>query len=307
MASADRSLTRRIPLPGADPRPTLRPLSTFATDPTNRWRSNGFARAVHTPDGPGVLCLSWSVASGEATAEAWGSGASWLIDAAPNWLGAHDPVEEFDPSAHPHLDTLWRRARRPRLGRSGVVWQELAFAVLGQRVTTQDAARQWRRVVRSFGTPAPGPLGLTMPPSPEALAATSYVTLHRLGVERRRADALTLAARYAGRLEEAASMPADAAIARLTAVSGIGIWTATTALTASHGDPDTVVIGDYGLPSLVSFAFTGSTVRADDATMLDLLAPFAGHRQRVVRLLYGAGVGPLRRAPRARNPRIEHL
>ena len=39
--------------------------------------------------------------------------------------------------------------------------------------------------------------------------------------------------------------------------------------------------------------------RADDARMLDLLAPFAGHRGRVCVLLAAAGVGgPPRRGPR---------
>ncbi len=102
-------------------------------------------------------------------------------------------------------------------------------------------------------------------------------------------------------------MPVADAAARLTAVSGIGIWTATSTLTASHGDPDTVIIGDYGLPTLVSYAFTGSPERVDDDRMLELLQPFSGHRSRVVRLLYDSGVHPPRRAPRARNPRIEYM
>ncbi len=47
-------------------------------------------------------------------------------------------------------------------------------------------------------------------------------------------------------------------------------------------------MGDYHLAHTVGFAFTGE--RTDDAGMLRLLAPYAGHRQRVVRLIQEAGI-----------------
>ncbi|MEX2626224.1 MAG: hypothetical protein WD225_05035, partial [Ilumatobacteraceae bacterium] len=115
------------------------------------------------------------------------------------------------------------------------------------------------------------------------------------------------AARRADRLEEAATMPAVDALTRLSALPGLGAWTATATSTLSHGHPDVVILGDDGVPSLVSYALTGVVGRVDDQRMLELLEPFAGHRWRVVRLLHNAGVRAPRRAPRARNPRIERL
>jgi 3-methyladenine DNA glycosylase/8-oxoguanine DNA glycosylase len=55
------------------------------------------------------------------------------------------------------------------------------------------------------------------------------------------------------------------------------------------GDPDAVPTGDLHLPHQVGWALAGEP-RADDARMLDLLAPFAGHRFRLLRLLLAAGL-----------------
>lgn len=309
MAGADGRLItprrRSIAVGDLDLAATLGPLGTFRGDPTHRWGSDSFARAVLTPDGPGTLHLRWS--AGNVEAEAWGPGAAWLLEMAPRWCGLHDDPSEFDPSSPRRLAELWRRSRSWRLAASGVIWQELAFTILGQRVTTVDATRSWAQLCRRFGEPAPGPCGLRLPPAAAVIAGLGYVDLHRHGIERRRAEALRTAARNAGRLEEAATMPVDDALQRLSALPGLGIWTATATASVSHGHPDVVVLGDYGIPTMVSYAFTGCTRRVGDERMLELLEPFAGQRHRVVRLLYRAGLHPPRRAPRARNPRIAEL
>lgn len=293
-----------------DVRRTLTPLGVFRSDPTHRWWPHAFARAVRTPSGPATVRLSWPTGRDRdrcVEVDAWGEGADWLVDVAPRWLGVDDDPSTFDPGANGRLAELWRRRGRWRLGASGVIWQELAASIVGQRVTVVSAASSWRRICATWGEPAPGPLDLLLPPSPSALAGVSYVELHRCGVERRRADALVRAARHAARLEEAATMPADEALARLSVLPGLGPWTASSTVATSHGDPDVVVVGDDGIPTLVSYGLTGAVGRVDDARMLELLEPFAGHRWRVVRLLYVAGTRPPRRAPRARNPRIERL
>ena len=73
----------------------------------------------------------------------------------------------------------------------------------------------------------------------------SYVDLHRMNVERRRADAIVLAAKRANRLEEAASMSCVRRPRPASALPGLGVWTATSTITTSHGDPDTIVLRDY--------------------------------------------------------------
>jgi 3-methyladenine DNA glycosylase/8-oxoguanine DNA glycosylase len=227
-------------------------------------------------------------------------------------VGLQDDPSGFDPTPNPRLAAWWRQRPGLRLAGSGVVWQELLFVMLGQRVTTVEAMRSWGRIVSAWGEPAPGPCELQLPPSPGVVAGRTYVDLHRFNVERRRADAILLAARRAARLEEAATMDAVAAYRRLSALPGLGPWTATSVITMSHGDPDTIVLRDYGLPTVVNHAFTGDARRVPpdeggDELMCRHLAPWAGHRQRVVRLIVSAGRGPRRRAPRAFNPDIRRL
>jgi 3-methyladenine DNA glycosylase/8-oxoguanine DNA glycosylase len=157
------------------------------------------------------------------------------------------------------------------------------------------------------GEPAPGPVALLLPPDPAAVAATPYWVFHPFGVEQRRADTLCRAAAEAARLESAAESPE--ATRRLTAIQGIGPWTAAEVVRVTHGDPDAVSVGDYHTPHTVAWALAGE-VRAGsrdsapgrlseaDRRMLDLLEPFAGHRGRVCSLLEHAGLGAPRLAPR---------
>ncbi len=243
-----------------DLRATMKPIGVYPRDPSTRWTSNSFAKAVLTPDGPGTMLLTWD-GHGATTAEAWGSGARWLLDRAPHWVGLHDDLDGFDPSIHPRIAVWARRHPGIRLPAAGVIWQELLLVLLGQRVTTEEALKSWRRMVYAWGEPAPGPLELRLPPTPTVVASANYVDLHRFNVERRRADAILLAARRANRLEEAAAMtPADACV-RLSALPGLGLWTATSVITATHGDPDTIVLRDYGLPTMINHAFTGDARR----------------------------------------------
>jgi 3-methyladenine DNA glycosylase/8-oxoguanine DNA glycosylase len=302
---------RTLATGGIDLRATMATIGTYSRDPTTRWTSNSFAKAVLTPTGSGTMRLTWD-AAGTTIAEAWGEGAEWLLDRSPRWVGLHDDLTGFDPDLHPGISEWWRRHPGLRLAAVGVIWQELLLVLLGQRVTTEEALRSWARIVYSWGEPAPGPCELRLPPTAERVATKSYTDLHRFNVERRRADAILLAARRANRLEEAATMNAAEAAVRLSALPGLGAWTATSVIIASHGDPDTVVLRDYGLPTMVNYAFTGDARRLDpeaggDEIMCGHLAPWGGHRQRIIRLLYTVGVSVPRRGPRSFNPDIRRL
>jgi 3-methyladenine DNA glycosylase/8-oxoguanine DNA glycosylase len=101
----------------------------------------------------------------------------------------------------------------------------------------------------------------------------------------------------ANRFEEIVDLSLADAYRRLTALPGIGPWTAAEVAFRALGDADAVSVGDYHLPGLVSFAFTGER-RGSDERMLELLEPFRPHRARVIRLLEAGGVGPAPRGPR---------
>lgn len=82
----------------------------------------------------------------------------------------------------------------------------------------------------------------------------------------------------------------------LTRLPGIGVWTSAETRIRALGDPDAVSVGDYHLAHEVGNALTGH--RTDDDGMLEILAPWAGQRQRVIRLIGASGVREERRGPR---------
>ena len=88
----------------------------------------------------------------------------------------------------------------------------------------------------------------------------------------------------------------DEADRRLRSLPGIGLWTSAEIRQRAAGDPDAVSIGDYHLPRAVGWTLAGRIT--DDAGMLELLAPYAGHRYRVTRLIELSGGHPPRRGPR---------
>jgi len=258
-------------------------------------------RACRTPDGPGTLRVTWRQAAAPpgtlVDAAAWGPGAAWLLAALPGLLGADDSPESFVPR-HPLLRDLARRYSAVRIGRSGLVFEALVPAVLEQKVVGMEATRAWRRLLRRFGEPAPGPApaGMRVPPSARAWAAIPPWEWHLAGVEAVRARTIASAARLASRLEEVVAMPPEAADRRLRALPGIGPWTSAEVRQRACGDADAVSIGDYHLPGIVGWALAGRVV--DDAGMLELLAPYPGHRHRATILIGLAGLGPPRRGPR---------
>jgi 3-methyladenine DNA glycosylase/8-oxoguanine DNA glycosylase len=273
-------------------------------DPACRVSGDGAVwRTSLTPDGPGTLrvtALSAARPAAAATvvsAAAWGPGASWLLDTLPSLLGAADDPAGFAP-AHPLLRDLSRRHGGLRVGRSGRVLEALIPAVLEQKVVSLEAHRAWRRLLLTFGDPAPGPgpAGMRVFPPAQAWLRIPSWEWHLAGVEAVRARTIAAAARVAGRMEEAMAMPSAEADRRLQAVPGIGPWTSAEIRQRACGDADAVSVGDYHLPAVVGWALAGRVT--DDAGMLDLLAPYAGHRHRVTRLVELSGMRPPRHGPR---------
>jgi 3-methyladenine DNA glycosylase/8-oxoguanine DNA glycosylase len=177
------------------------------------------------------------------------------------------------------------------------VFEALLPSILEQKVTGREARTAFGAIVRAWGERAPGPVALRLQPAPEALAVTPYWAFHPLGVERKRTATIQLAASRARRVEETATMdPADAH-RRLQALPGVGPWTSAEVAIVALGDADAVSVGDFHLPHLVSHALAGEP-RGTDERMLELLAPWPGHRGRVLRLLTRSGRYPARRGPR---------
>lgn len=283
---------------------TLRPLWRGPADPTMRLASRRAARASHTPDGPGTIVVRLD---GEAVVgEAWGPGAAWLADGLAGFLGLDDDDSGFDPGLHPVVARLARSRRGLRLGRTGLVFDALVPAILEQKITGSEAFRGYRRLVMTHGILAPGSSGLHVPPSAETVARLPSWSWPILGIEPRRGALLRRLAADGRRLETlAAGARATGAggagamelAARLRSHTGIGPWTAAEVTLRALGDPDAVSVADAHLSHLVSWLLAGEP-RGTDERMLELLAPWAGHRARVIRLLESSGLEAPRYGPR---------
>jgi 3-methyladenine DNA glycosylase/8-oxoguanine DNA glycosylase len=281
----------RLPV---DLRLTLGPLRRGRGDPTTLIdRSGGWWRATRTPQGPATA--RYRAEGATVRVAAWGPGAEWCLDAAPELLGARDTLDGFHPTGL--IGELHRRLPGLRISRSQAVFEALLPSILEQKVTGLEARNAFRAIVRAWGEPAPGPLDLLLQPAPAALTVTPYWEFHPLGVERKRTTAILMAASRARRVEETLAMPAAEAHRRLQALPGVGPWTSAEVAIVALGDTDAVSVGDFHLPHLVSYALAGEP-RGTDERMLELLAPWPGHRGRVVRLLVQSGMYPPRRGPR---------
>ncbi len=284
---------------------TLGPLGRGAFDPTVRFVGRRFWLTALTPAGPGSLSLTVddpARPSAVVTALAWGAGSGWLLDQVPDLLGAGDVgAAEFDPD-HPLVREVWRRNQGWRVPCTGLVAQAVVPVVLEQKVTGREARASWRRLVLTFGSAAPGPVpdGMAVVPSPSGWVAIPSWEWHRAGVGPERSAAIVQAMRRADALERTLGLPGAEIDRRLCSLPGIGPWTSAEVRQRAHGDADAVSVGDYHLAAAVVHALTGER-GGDDAAMLALLAPYAGHRYRVVRMteLAGGLGAPLeRRGPR---------
>lgn len=293
----------RVVVPGGpvDLGLVLGPLRRGPWDPTYRALPDGSVwRASRTPAGPGTLRVTVSACRTAARGEAWGPGGDWLLEQLPDLLGASDEPGAFVPRHRVLAHTAHQRPGL-RLARTGLVLESLIPSVLEQKVTTDEAYRAWRLLVRTFGVPAPGPdaggTRLWVMPSPRDWALIPSWEWHRAGVDDKRAATVLRAVRVAARLEEAVGMDSAEARARLEVVSGVGVWTSAETVQRSHGCADSVTVGDLHLPGIVGWVLAGDR-DADDSVMLRLLEPYAGQRHRAARLVMLSGRGPARRAPR---------
>lgn len=280
--------------PPPDLRLTLGKLNGGSGHPTKRAASDELWRASRTPDGPVTLHLE--VRGTEITATAWGPGAAWALEQAPSLLGNEDDPDSF-PVHHKIMRDLKPRFRGLRMARTEQVHAALIPVILGQVVTTKEAHRAERRLLETYGEPAPGPENLVLQPSAERLASLRYEELHPLGIARNKAQLIIEVSKRANRLEQLPQLAAAEADKRLRSLRGIGPWTSAIVLGEALGDADRVAVGDYHLPNTVAWALAGEA-RATDKRMLELLEPYRPHRRRATMMLKLSGIGAPKYGPR---------
>jgi DNA-3-methyladenine glycosylase II len=143
---------------------------------------------------------------------------------------------------------LIAEAGKPPLRRRSDGFAGLAATVVSQQLSTASAGAIWGRLAAAFD-----------PVEPEAIIKARAPKLARIGLSRPKIKALKEIARAVknGRLALAtlADIPADEAHAALTAVHGIGPWTADIYLLACLGHADAWPAGDLALQEAARLAF----------------------------------------------------
>lgn len=119
--------------------------------------------------------------------------------------------------------------------------------ILGQQITVKGATALAGRLARSFGQTLSGPNGLThLFPEPAALADGKLTSI---GLTTKRAETICALARTIcdGQISFDRIIDADAFLAKLCNIPGIGAWTAQYVAMRALGEPDAFPSADLGL------------------------------------------------------------
>ena len=280
---------------------TLGSLQHGAGDPAYHVLGDELWWATGTPHGVGTLRLTASARDGCVHAAAWGEGASWLVDQLPTLLGDDDDPTGFEPH-HPEVQRAAGRHGGWRVPKTQRMFDACVAAVIEQKVTGQEARRAWRGLLTKFGEPAPGPVPRPMfsVPSPAVWRRIPDWDLHRASVTPHRIRTLRVVANAAPAMDRMSKDPAADVDRLLRTLPGVGEWTSAETRQRALGDSDAVSFGDFHLAKSLCWWLTGE--RGDDDRLRELLAPYAGHRYRVQRLMELEGVAAPRRGPRFAAP-----
>lgn len=261
----------------------------------------------------GALTLAAAASAGGTALQVWGQPGTAppvveeALEMAAGWAGLRDDLSGVHDvlTSTPTLRRLVDEVGEVRLGRIPRVGEAFGRSVVEQLVQSKEARRSIAQLVACCGDRVDAQRWAW--PTPAVLGSTPVWDLRRCGISGRMAQALHAGAVEGARLERARH-DWVALDRRLLALPGVGPWTsAETRLRL--GDADAVSVGDYHLPATVGYALAGPDGDGPDGTwtdagMLELLAPYAGQRGRVIRLVETASAMGLvarrqRRAPRA--------
>lgn len=262
-------------------------------DPTIRLERHRFLMARWFMNGSATIEITEH--ESKAQVLVWGPAAQEARQFVPSLLGLHDtPVIDF---GNTRLNRMLKPKLNLRLSRSPYLSSTLLSHVLQQQIAWRDAAKIWQRLALRHGHPADGPHPLKLPLNFNQMRTLPTHHYQSAGLIQNRIPLLREIGRLAWRIDEWYRDSINTYTYRIQRLPQMGPWTTNHALAVSMGEPDVVVTGDYTLPHTVSWALLGKP-RSNDAEMQSLLAPFAGNRWRLVRLLWALNISAPRRGPR---------
>ena len=159
-----------------------------------------------------------------------------------------------------------------RRGRPAEAYGALVRSIVGQQLSTKAARTIYERLIALFG-------GRT--PAPAELLAADPEEIRKAGLSRPKVSYLRSLAEHVEsgelKLDRLTELPDEEVSAQLTAVKGLGQWTADMFLIFHLGRPDVLPVGDLGVRRAVERAY-GLPDLPDAAQLTEIAEPWRPQR-----------------------------
>ena len=159
----------------------------------------------------------------------------------------------------------------------------LVRAIVGQQLSTKAAAAIYRRLADRFGGREPTPEEI-LADDPEELRMACGLSRAKVSFLRSLAEHVIDGSLELERLD---SLPDEDVISELTAVKGIGAWSAHMFLMFHLGRPDVLAVGDLGIRKSMMLAYGLDTLPLPPA-MEQIAESWRPHRTLACRYLWRA-------------------
>jgi DNA-3-methyladenine glycosylase II len=200
---------------------------------------------------------------------------AFLVAADPVLAGLvaeHGPPPPIAPVDDAAGRTATRRAS---------AYTALLRAIVGQQLSTKAARSIYGRLLAHFDDVAPTPEQV-LDADPEALRAAAGLSRAKVVYLRSLAEHVLSGELELDRIEE---LDDDAVVAELTAVKGIGEWSAHMFLMFQLERPDVLAVGDLGVRKGIQLAY-GLDAPPTPAEARAIAEPWRPHRSTACRLLW---------------------
>jgi len=238
---------------------TLERFKAFGSDPANLWQEGVFRRIL------GGRPVELEAAPGGVQVK---PGDRALVEPVRRFLGASFDLAGFETFAASDL-VLARLVRELRGLRPALLpdpFEMLVTSITAQQISLRAALSIRRRFVERYAQALDGVHPF---PAREAIAAASPAELVELGFSSKKAEYVVGLASSDLDLDGLDRLPDEEVVERLTALPGIGRWTAEWFLARHLGRPDVWPAGDLGVRKAVSaFYLGGRAVSMEEARVV---------------------------------------
>jgi 3-methyladenine DNA glycosylase/8-oxoguanine DNA glycosylase len=224
----------------------------FGPDLANLWHEDGLHRVLAGRE------VRIEAARGGAR---FAPGHAELLEPVRRYLGAPFDLDGFTAFAatEPVLARLVEGLRGFRPPLAPDPYEALVTSITAQQISLHAAFAVRNRLIQALGEPVGHAYSF---PSRERMASVAMQDLTPLGFSRRKAEYVVGVARAELDLDALAALPDDEVKAQLTALPGIGEWTADWFLARHLARPDAWPAGDLGLRKAVLHFYGEEDTRA---------------------------------------------